>query len=127
LGRRSDIVHPSNDSGAVYTGLAINGAETRIYAANSAGAGGINVFDSSFAHVNLAANAFTDSNLPTGFAPFNVTNIGGKVYVTYAPSGRANQIAATAGQGVVDVFDENGVLLQRLITGSQLASPKPAP
>ncbi len=108
--------------GAVYTGLAINSAETRIFAANGAGAGGINAFDSSFAPVSLGANAFTDSSLPTGFVPFNVTDIGGKVYVTYAPSGRANQIAATGGQGVVDVFDENGLLLQR-ITGSQLASP----
>lgn len=107
--------------GAVYTGLAINSAGTRIYAASDAGAGGINVFDSSFAPVSLGANAFHD---PTpGLVPFNITNIGGKLYVTYAPSGLASQRAATPGQGVVDVFDENGNLLQRLITGSQLASP----
>jgi uncharacterized protein (TIGR03118 family) len=73
--------------------------------------------------VSLGANAFTDPNLPTGFVPFNVEDIGGKVYVTYAPPGRANQLAATPGMGVVDVFDENGVFQQRLITGSQLAAP----
>jgi uncharacterized protein (TIGR03118 family) len=109
--------------GAVYTGLAINTAGTRLYAANSAGAGSVNVFDSSFAPVTLPG-AFTDpGGLPAGLVPFNVQNIGGKIYVTYAPSGVAAQRAATAGQGVVDVFDENGGFLQRLITGSQLAAP----
>jgi hypothetical protein len=32
----------------------------------------------------MSAAAFTDSNLPAGFAPFNVQNIGGDVYVAYA-------------------------------------------
>ena len=107
--------------GAVYTGLAINSAGTRLYVANDAGSGGINVFNSSFAPV--VPGSFTDPNLPAGFVPFNVSDIGGKVYVTYAPGGRPAQTAATAGQGVVDVYDENGANLQRLITGSQLASP----
>ena len=35
--------------GAVYTGLAINGAQTRLYAANDAGMGSVDVFDSTFA------------------------------------------------------------------------------
>ena len=39
--------------GAAYTGLAINAARSRIYAANSAGSGGIDVFDSTFASVTL--------------------------------------------------------------------------
>ena len=107
--------------GAVYTGLAINTAGTRLYAADSAG-GHVNVFDSSFSPVTLPG-AFLDPNLPAGFVPFNVQNIGGKIYVTYAPAGLAAQRAATAGQGIVDAFDENGVLLQRVITGSQLAAP----
>jgi uncharacterized protein (TIGR03118 family) len=107
--------------GAVYTGLAINTAGTQLYAANDAG-GGINVFDSSFAPVSLPGG-FVDPNLPAGLVPFNVRDIGSKVYVTYAPAGRPAQTAATPGQGVVDVYDENGTLLQRLITGSQLASP----
>ena len=108
--------------GALYTGLTINTAQTRIYAANGAGTGGINVFDSSFAPVSLPG-AFTDPNLPAGLVPFNVQDIGGKVYVTYAPSGRPAQSSATVGMGAVSVFDENGNFLQRLITGSQLASP----
>ena len=108
--------------GAVYTGLAINTAGTRLYAADNAG-GHINVFDSSFSPVTLGAGAFSDPNIPAGFVPFNVQNIGGKIYVTYAPAGLPAQRAATPGQGFVDAFDENGTLLQRVITGSQLAAP----
>jgi uncharacterized protein (TIGR03118 family) len=106
--------------GVVYTGLAINTGGTRLYAASAAA--GISVFDSAFQSLNLPGG-FIDPNLPNGFAPFNVQNINGKIYVTYAPAGRAAQIAAAAGQGIVDIYDENGVLLQRLITGSQLAAP----
>src|SRR5579864_262053 len=51
--------------GAVYTGSAINGAQTRLYAANDAG-GSIDVFDSSFAPVSLAAGAFVDPCLRAG-------------------------------------------------------------
>jgi uncharacterized protein (TIGR03118 family) len=108
-------------SGAIYTGLAINTAGTRLYAADSFG-GSIHMFDSNFAPVSLPG-AFVDPNLGPGLIPFNVQDIGGKVYVTYAVAGRPGQIAATAGSGDVDVFDENGVLLQRLVTGGPLASP----
>jgi uncharacterized protein (TIGR03118 family) len=95
-------------AGASYTGLAINQAQTRLYAANGAG-GSINVFDNTFAAVNLGANAFIDPNLPSGLVPFNVQDINGKVYVTYAPAGHTAQTTASLGQGVVNVFDENGV------------------
>ena len=108
-------------SGAIYTGLAINTAGTRLYAADSAG-GHVNVFDSAFAAVSLPGS-FADPNVPAGFVPFNVQDIAGKVYVTYAPAGLAAQRAATPGMGVVSVFDENGVLQQTLINGSQLAAP----
>jgi uncharacterized protein (TIGR03118 family) len=109
-------------TGASYTGLAINSTAGLLYAANGAGVGGISVFNSNFAPVSLSGG-FVDPSLPTGFVPFNVQTIGGNVYVTYAPSGRAAQISATAGQGFVDVFDVNGTLLQRLISGGQLAAP----
>jgi uncharacterized protein (TIGR03118 family) len=105
--------------GAVYTGLAINAAGNRLYAA---GSNGISVFGSSFQSLILSGG-FTDPNLPGGLVPFNVQDINGKVYVTYAPPGHAAQAAAALGQGVVDVYDENGDFIQRLVTGSQLAAP----
>jgi uncharacterized protein (TIGR03118 family) len=107
--------------GAVYTGLAINAAGTRLYAADNAGAR-IDAFDSAFAPVSLPGS-FTDPGLPAGFTPFNVQDIGGKVYVTYAPVGLAAQRAAAPGAGFISVFDENGSFLQRLVSGGPLASP----
>ena len=107
--------------GAVYTGLAIDAAKTRLYAANGA-AGHIDVFDSSFSAVSLPGS-FIDPTLPAGFVPFNVQDVAGKVYVTYAPAGLAAQRAATAGEGFVSLFDENGAFQQRLVSGSQLAAP----
>jgi uncharacterized protein (TIGR03118 family) len=108
-------------AGALYTGLAINAAGTRLYAADSGG-GHVNVFDSAFAPVSLPGS-FSDPTIPAGFVPFNVQDINGRVYVTYAPSGLAAQRAATPGAGFVSVFDENGAFVQRLVSGSQLAAP----
>ena len=55
--------------------------------------------------------------------PFNVQNIGDRIYVSYSPAGLAAQRAAAPGAGFVSVFDENGAFVQRLISGSQLAAP----
>jgi len=109
--------------GAVFTGLAINGAQTRLYAANDAGTGSIDVFDSTFAPLSLGADAFVNPALPAGLVPFNVQEIGGNVYVAYAPSGRANQTSAPLGAGAVAIFDEDGNFITQLITGSRLAAP----
>jgi uncharacterized protein (TIGR03118 family) len=108
-------------AGASFTGLALanNGSGNFIYAANSAGAGGIVVFNSSFAQVNLSGS-FVDPNLPAGYVPYNVQTINGKLYVEYEnPSS-----ARTLGSGVVAVFDANGNFLQQLIgAGGVLESP----
>lgn len=108
-------------SGAVYTGLAINNGMTRLYAANDAGIGSVNVFGSNFAPLTLGAGAF--ANPFPGLVPFNAQNIDGKIYVTYAVPGLAAMRSAGEGSGGVAVFDENGNLLQKLIDGSKLASP----
>ncbi len=108
--------------GEIYAGLAINTAQNMIYAANDAGAGSVDVFNSSFAKVTTPG-AFTDPSLPAGLVPFNVQDINGTVYVTYAPSGRPAQQHATPGQGMVAEFDENGNFIRNLIVGSQLAAP----
>ena len=110
--------------GAVFTGLAIgsNSSGNFLYAANDA-QGRIDVFDGSFAHVDLGANAFVDPSLPAGLVPFNIQNIGGNLYVAYAPAGRAGQVNAQEGDGAVAVFDTMGNFQGQLITGSKLAAP----
>lgn len=110
--------------GAVYTGLAIgtNGTANFLYAANFAG-GRIDVFNSSFAPTTLSGS-FTDPNLPAGYVPYNVQNLGGKLYVQYAQVDPVTHEAAEgAGLGVVNVFDANGNFLQRLHNGGPLNAP----
>ena len=70
--------------GAIYTGLAMNSAGNLLYAANGK-TGAIDEFNGSF--VQQATSGFVDPGLPTGYGPFNVQDIGGKVYVTYALAG----------------------------------------
>jgi uncharacterized protein (TIGR03118 family) len=118
-------------TGAVYTGLAIGtfGGKSYLYAANDAGTGSIDVFDGSWNHLDLSMTpgfgTFRDTLLPSGLnlVPFNVQNIDGQIYVTYAPSGRAAQTGATEGQGAVAIFDTSGHLIRQLVVGSKLASP----
>jgi len=106
--------------GAVYTGLAINGAQTRLYAAK---AGGIDVFDASFNPVELGPGAFINPELRQGLAPFNVRDISGDIVVTYAPPGRTNQINAQRGAGTIAIFTEDGTFIKQLDGGHHLAAP----
>jgi uncharacterized protein (TIGR03118 family) len=109
---------------AIYKGLAIgsNAAGNFLYAANFH-AGTIEVFDKDFHQVQLAGS-FTDPNIHTGFAPFNIQNLEGKLYVTYAKQDADGEddVAGPA-NGYVDIFDTNGNLLQRLATRGRLNSP----
>jgi uncharacterized protein (TIGR03118 family) len=111
--------------GAVYKGLAIadKGGKTFLFAANFHAAK-IDVFDDAFAPVTLPAGAFTDPNLPQGFAPFNVQEVNGKLVVTYAKQDAdAMDDSPGPGLGVVDVYDTSGHLLKRLVSGGALNAP----
>ncbi len=112
----------SPSTGGLFTGLAINSNDSMLYAADGSGTGSVQVFNGSFTNVTTGG-MFQNPDLPSGLVPFNVEDIGGKVYVTYAPSGRTAQENATAGQGVVAVFGEDGTFQKELIDGGQLAAP----
>jgi uncharacterized protein (TIGR03118 family) len=101
--------------GTVYTGLATgnNGSGNFLYAANNAG-GSIDVFDANFQPTTLTGS-FVDPNLPAGYSPFNVANIGGTLYVTYALGGPEADEQAL-GTGIVDRFTTDGIFLDRFVT-----------
>lgn len=111
--------------GAIYKGLAI--ATTRkhgtlLYAADFHGAK-IDVFDDAFRPVTLPG-AFVDSGLPAGYGPFNVQELGGRLYVAYAKQDAdAEDEVAGAGLGFVDVYNARGRLLKRLVSQGQLNAP----
>jgi uncharacterized protein (TIGR03118 family) len=106
--------------GAVYTGLAqaSNGGANFLYAANSS-AGRIDVFDSSWSPTNLSGS-FVDPNLPAGFVPFNIQNIGGNLYVTYAQLGPGG---TPMPGGFVDEYNSSGVLIKRIASDGPLSAP----
>jgi uncharacterized protein (TIGR03118 family) len=114
-------------AGASFTGLAINQTDTQLFAANDAGAGSIDVFNRSFNQIHLGGGAFATpaSIAAKGLVPFDVKDIGGNVFVTYAPSGHAAQTAAVGGEGAVVEFGENGKIESMSTTSadSKLASP----
>ncbi len=113
-----------NSSSAVYKGLALVTTPTpQLYAANFRAAT-IDVFDANFKPVTLAAGAFTDPAVTAGFAPFNIWNLGGKLYVTYAKQDAAKKFDVPgAGNGFVSVYDPAGKLLQHLTSNGPLNSP----
>lgn len=111
------------DHGAVYKGA--TSAKTDkgwvLYVANF-GQGRVDVFDTQYKPV--ASMRFTDPDLPKDYAPFNIKNIGGKIYVTYAKQSidKSNDIPGL-GNGYIDVFTTDGVLVKRLISNGMLNSP----
>jgi uncharacterized protein (TIGR03118 family) len=111
--------------GAVYTGLAINQAQTQLYAAR---AGGIDVFNNSFQAVNNGAFATPAAISARNLVPFNVQTLNnGDVAVTYAPNGRPAQTAATPGMGAVAIFDATGATVKQTILGDPTNKPLAAP
>ena len=118
---RSTATDSAGDVGAIYKGLAlVNTAAGKFLYASNFRFGTVDVFDSHFALVN----SFTDPTIPSGFAPFGIHNIGGKLYVTFAKQDAAkHDDAARPGNGFVDVFGPNGDLLQRLVSRDRLDSP----
>ena len=115
-------------SGAIYKGLAIaTGTATGdfLYATNFH-AGTVDVFNSTFAQVNstLPPGAFTDPDLPPGYAPFGIQNLNGVIYVTYAlQDALKHDDVPGKGHGFVNAFDTAGKLLRRVASQENLNSP----
>jgi uncharacterized protein (TIGR03118 family) len=99
--------------------LALDG--NLLYAANF-GLQRIDVYNSSFQPTTVSGG-FHDPNLPSGYAPFNIQNIGNNLYVTFAKTSGGKDEVDGPGLGYVDEFDANGVLLKRLVSNGPLNAP----
>lgn len=100
-------------STASYTGLAItsHASGNYLFAADNAN-NKVDIYDGSF---NLV-RSFTDYTIPAGFSVFGIQDIAGQVYVTFA-----SQTGGTG--GAIDIFDENGTLVKRLVASKILNQP----
>jgi len=106
---------------SAFTGLATgtNGAMNLLYAANFR-ANKINVWDGNW---NPIIMPFSDPNIPAGYAPFNIQNIGGMLYVTYAKVGADGRSEEGVGKGYVDIYRTDGTLVKRFASKGNLNAP----
>lgn len=87
-------------------------------------AGKIMVYGADFKPVRFDEDGFKDDEIPHGFTPFNVQNIGGNLYVAYAKQNQTKTfVDFGAGLGFVDVFSPRGRLLMQLEHGDWLNAP----
>ncbi|MGA2597766.1 MAG: TIGR03118 family protein [Bryobacteraceae bacterium] len=136
-GTKASALFDNSKSGAVYTGCALGGtaAAPYLFVANF-NAGTVDVYDANF-NLNPApynasslpqpyttSSPFSNPAIPAGFAPFNVQNIGGTLFVTYAKQDaeKHNNVGG-AGNGYVAMFNLNGSLIANLIGEGPLNSP----
>jgi len=125
-------------NGAVYKGATsgeING-QRFLYVTNFRSAR-VEVYDTNFKPVHLGEDAFDPDGdgdhghddrggerIPRGFAPFNIQNIGGTLFVTYAKQNAArHDDVAGDGLGFVEIFTTSGKHIGHLQHGTWLNSP----
>jgi uncharacterized protein (TIGR03118 family) len=128
--------------GAVYKGATsgeINGHKF-LYVTNFR-SGKVEVYDTTFKRVHLGDDAFKadgdcdrddhdghhdcdDDRIPEGFAPFNIQNIGGSIFVTYArQDGPRHDPVGGTGAGFVEIFTPEGKLIGHLEHGDWFNAP----
>jgi DNA-binding beta-propeller fold protein YncE len=106
---------------AIYKGLAINSAQTRLYATDFHN-DRILVFDSKWRRV-VKAGAFVDRAKSAWYAPFGIQAVGDRIFVTYAYRAPVNGNDAPTG-GYVDEYDLAGRARQRLQSEHRQTSRK---
>jgi uncharacterized protein (TIGR03118 family) len=112
-------------NGAVYKGATsgeINGNKF-LYVTNFRKAR-VEVYDTNFKPARLGEEAFEAEEIPHGFAPFNIQNIGGVLFVTYAKQDAArHDDVAGDGLGFVEIFTTAGRHIGHLQHGPWFNSP----
>ena len=116
VGTGATIFVDNGAKGAVYTGLTIgvSSAGPTLYAANFS-QGTIDTFDKNWKPITLSGG-FQDPDLPGNYYPSNIQRYGRRLYVTYNFSDGAGSFGyGGPSTGLIDVFDLNGNLIQRLV------------
>jgi uncharacterized protein (TIGR03118 family) len=124
-GGTTAVLKYTSPTTAIYKGATIaqaNGADF-LYVANFFN-GTVDVFDTNFSPTFVPVGAFTDPEIPAGFAPFNVQELNGNIFVAFAKQDEAKEDeVAGAGLGYADIFDPNGNLVLRLRSGGWMNAP----
>jgi uncharacterized protein (TIGR03118 family) len=123
-------------NGAVYKGATSGEIDGKkyLYVTNFR-SGKVEVYDTTFSRVHLGDDAFKvdgdcdghedcDDRIPDGFAPFNVQNIGGSLFVTYAKQDSfKHDPVGGDGFGYVEIFTPKGKHIGHLEHGDWMNAP----
>ncbi len=115
------LVVDRSSNNAVYTGLALGSYEgqDRLFATDFFN-GNVDVFDGAFNYLF----SFTDTGLPAGYAPFNVREVEGNLYVSFALQNEAkNDAALGMGNGFINIFRADGLFLNPFVQQGVLNAP----
>jgi uncharacterized protein (TIGR03118 family) len=110
---------------AVYKGMTSGEIEGKrfLYVTNFRSAR-VEVYDTNFQRMHLDEDAFDDDSIPRDFSPFNIQNIGGSLFVTYAKQdGPRHDPVGGDGLGFVDIFSTTGKFEGRLEHGDWFNAP----
>jgi uncharacterized protein (TIGR03118 family) len=105
----SAVIKVNTHGASVFKGMAVATVADRAGSANylyvaDFKKGRIRVYDTNFSPISMRGDAFRDERVPKGFAPFNIQNIGGNLYVAFAKQDSAkHDEVAGAGLGWVSV------------------------
>jgi uncharacterized protein (TIGR03118 family) len=123
-GKAGAVMADRSATSAVYKGLATaTRSEGPLLYVADFGNAKVDVYDGGMNLLSLPG-AFSDPQIPAGFAPFNIANLGGTLYVVYAKQdAKHHDDVAGPGNGYIDTYDLNGLLLGRLVSGGPLNSP----
>jgi uncharacterized protein (TIGR03118 family) len=100
---------------AVYKGITlVTSTGTPLLLLANFAEGSVDVYDT-----NLNLTQYWDPEAPAGFAPFNVQNINGFIFVTFAmQNAEKHDDVAGQGNGLIDVFNPATGTFHRFATGS---------
>lgn len=100
-----------------------HGTQSYLYATDFS-KGRVDIFNSNFQRVKWLEQAFDQDDTPEGFAPFNVQNLGGNLFVAYAKQDPSlqNQIDGS-GLGFLRVYSPTGQRLMQLERGPWMNAP----
>jgi uncharacterized protein (TIGR03118 family) len=113
------MVNDAPDASYFGATLASDGGNNFLYVANFAEKE-IDVYDKNWAEVT---KPFVDPDLPSDYSPFNIQNVGGKLYVMYAKVGPDGDEIHHPGFGIVDIYNPDGHFVKRFVSNGQLNSP----
>jgi uncharacterized protein (TIGR03118 family) len=117
-----EVDNSAGGTGAVYKGLAIAGpaGSQTLYATNFR-SGNVEMYNDTWA----PTGTFTDATVMPGYAPFNIQQLNGHLFVTFAlQDGAKHDDVGGPGNGYVDEFNLNGTFDQRIVSaGGPVNSP----